>query len=98
MIKQEVIKEISSKTGIVRIDVEDSVEALLKVIKRAMVDGDQVHFNGFGTFYFKVQREKIGQDIRKGVSVVIPERVIPAFKPAKLFVEQVREGSKKFFK
>jgi len=38
----------------------------------------------------KKRAKKIGRHIKKNVAIEIPEHFIPAFKPAKIFVEQVK--------
>ena len=40
----------------------------------------------------KKRAAKIGRNIKKGTAVEIPEHFIPAFKPAKTFVEAVKKG------
>ena len=43
MTKAEIIAEISSKTGIEKIDVQETVEAFFKVVKTSMVGGENVY-------------------------------------------------------
>jgi DNA-binding protein HU-beta len=40
----------------------------------------------------KKRAKKIGRHIKKNVAIEIPEHYIPAFKPAKVFVEQVKDN------
>jgi DNA-binding protein HU-beta len=49
---------------------------------------------GFGSFIIKTRAEKIGRNIKKNTAIVIPAHNIPAFKPAKVFVESVKKGNK----
>ena len=46
----------------------------------------------FGSFVIKKRAKKIGRHIKKNVAIEIPEHYIPSFKPAKIFVEQVKEN------
>ena len=39
----------------------------------------------------KKRAKKIGRHIKQNVAIEIPEHYIPAFKPAKIFVDQVKE-------
>ena len=43
MTKAEIITEISSKTGIEKVDVQETVEAFFKVVKNSMVGGENVY-------------------------------------------------------
>ena len=94
MTKAEIISEISSKTGIEKIDVQEAVEAFFKVVKNSMVNGENVYVRGFGSFITKKRAKKIGRIIKRNGAIVIPEHYIPAFKPAKTFVDAVKKGRK----
>ena len=48
--------------------------------------------SGFGSFVIKKRAQKVGRHIKENKAIVIPEHFIPAFKPAKVFVEQVKEN------
>ncbi len=94
MTKAEIISEISTKTGIEKVDVQETVEAFFKVVKGAMVTGENVYVRGFGSFVVKRRAEKTARNISKNTAIIIPEHFIPSFKPAKTFVEKVRTGNK----
>ena len=94
MTKADIVNEISEKTGIEKIVVQASVEAFMKSIRNAMIEGKNVYLRGFGTFVVKKRAEKIGRNISKNTTVVIPAHYIPAFKPAKTFSERVKKNVK----
>lgn len=94
MTKAEVIAEISDKTGIEKIVVQETVEAFFKVVKNAMVGGENVYVRGFGSFVVKKRAEKTARNISKNTAIIIPEHYVPSFKPAKIFVEKVKAGNK----
>ena len=83
---------ISEKTGVAKVDVLVSLEALFKEIKTTLQSGENVYVRGFGSFIIKKRAKKIGRHIKKGKSIEIPEHFIPSFKPAKIFVEQVKKN------
>jgi len=93
MTKAEVIAEISKKTGVDKLDVQETVEAFFKVVKNAMIRGDNVYVRGFGSFVVKKRAEKTARNISKNTAIVIPEHHIPTFKPAKGFVQKVKQGN-----
>ncbi len=62
----------------------------MDVVKESMAGGENVYLRGFGSFIIKTRKEKTGRNITKNTSVIIPEHKIPAFKPAKVFLEQVK--------
>ena len=94
MTKAEIVNEISEKTGIEKIVVQTTVEAFMKSIRSSMTDGKNVYLRGFGTFLVKKRAEKLGRNISKNTTVIIPEHFIPAFKPAKTFSEKVKRNVK----
>ncbi|WP_255696526.1 HU family DNA-binding protein [Solitalea lacus] len=95
MTKAEVIAEIAQKTGIEKVDVAECVEAFFKVIKNSMIEGENVYVRGFGSFVIKKRAEKTARNISKNTAIIIPEHFIPSFKPAKVFVEKVKNSSAK---
>jgi DNA-binding protein HU-beta len=95
MTKADVIAEIAEKTGIEKVAVQATVEAFMKSVKGALVNGDNVYLRGFGSFIVKKRAEKTGRNISKNTTIIIPAHYIPAFKPAKTFTEKVKKNVKK---
>ena len=50
-----------------------------------------VYLRGFGSFIIKHRAEKAARNITKKQTMTIPAHNIPAFKPAKVFVNAVKE-------
>ncbi|MCC6459935.1 MAG: integration host factor subunit beta [Saprospiraceae bacterium] len=92
MRKADLVNAISEKTGVAKVDVLVSLEALFKEIKTTLQSGENVYIRGFGSFIIKKRAKKIGRHIKKGKAIEIPEHFIPSFKPAKIFVEQVKKN------
>ncbi len=90
MTKAEIVNEISNKTGIGKITVLKTVEALMEVIKDTLVDGENVYLRGFGSFVVKKRAEKTARNISKNTVMIIPAHNIPSFKPAKEFLTKVK--------
>jgi DNA-binding protein HU-beta len=90
MRKSEIVTELMNKTSLEKVTVEGTVEAFMETIKSHMINGEDIFIRGFGTFLLKKRAEKIGRNIRKGTSVNIPAHNIPAFKPCKEFIEEVK--------
>jgi len=90
MRKADLVAAISEKTGIAKVDVLVALESFFKEVKVSLSEGENVYIRGFGSFVVKKRAKKIGRHIKKNVAIEIPEHYIPAFKPAKIFVEQVK--------
>ena len=94
MTKADIVAEIAEKTGVEKIAVQATVEAFMDSVKSSLSNGDNVYLRGFGSFIVKTRAEKTGRNISKNTTIIIPAHNIPAFKPAKTFVEKVKSNVK----
>lgn len=94
MTKAEIVADIANKTGIEKVAVQAVVESFMESVKETMVNGENVYLRGFGSFIIKQRAEKTGRNISKNTTIVIPAHKIPAFKPAKTFVNEVKDNTK----
>jgi len=94
MRKADLVSSISEKTGVPKVDVLVALEMFFKEVKESLGQGENVYVRGFGSFVIKKRAKKIGRHIKKNEAIEIPEHYIPAFKPAKIFVEQVKQSVK----
>ena len=89
--KADLVTAISEKvSGVQKVDVLVTPEAFFKS-KEFPVGGRKCVHRGFGSFIIKKRAQKIGRHIKK-MAIVIPAHYIPSFKPAKTFVDQVKEN------
>ena len=92
MTKADIVSKISEKLGIEKGDVQATVESFMDEVKSSLENGDNVYLRGFGSFIVKKRAEKTGRNISKNTTIKIPAHNIPAFKPAKVFVEGVKSN------
>ena len=90
--KADVIAQISDKTGVDKADVQQTLETFFTVVKDSLADGENLYVRGFGSFINKKRARKVARNISKGESMIIDEHYVPSFKPAKVFVEQVKSS------
>ena len=90
MTKAEIVTEIAAKTGIEKEVVIQVIEGMMETIKTSMINGEEVFLRGFGSFIIKHRAEKTARNISKNTTIVIPAHNIPAFKPAKSFMEKLK--------
>lgn len=91
--KADVIAEISSKTGIDKKDVSETLENFFQVVKDNLANQENIYVRGFGSFINKKRAKKIARNISKNTSITIEEHYVPSFKPAKVFVEQIKTST-----
>ena len=92
MTKADIVARISEKSGMEKGDVQAVVESFMNEVKSSLESGDNVYLRGFGSFIIKTRAEKTGRNISKNTTIKIPAHNIPAFKPAKIFVESVKSN------
>ena len=90
MRKADLVAALSEKTGVPKVDVLVALETFFKEVKGSLSQGENVYIRGFGSFVIKRRAKKIGRHIKRNEAIEIPEHFIPSFKPAKVFVEQVK--------
>lgn len=90
MTKADIVNEISKSTGIDKSSVLETLEKFMEIVKDSLANEEDVFLRGFGSFIVKTRSQKTARNISKGTTIIIPEHKIPAFKPAKVFMEQVK--------
>ena len=94
MTKADIVTKISDRLGVEKIETQAVVEQFMKEIKNALETGENVYLRGFGSFIIKTRAEKKGRNISKNTTISIPTQNIPAFKPAKVFLDSVKSKVK----
>ena len=90
MTKADIVNEISKSTGIDKTTVLETVEKFMGTVKDSLANGQNVYLRGFGSFIVKTRSQKTARNISKSTTIIIPEHNIPAFKPAKVFMDIVK--------
>tara|TARA_B100000989_G_scaffold225704_1_gene172927 strand:- start:198 stop:479 length:282 start_codon:yes stop_codon:yes gene_type:complete len=93
MTKAELVAKIASNLGLEKNEVLATIEDFMEEIKNSLSEGENVYLRGFGSFTVKKRAEKKGRNISKNVTIKIPAHCIPSFKPAKIFVEDVKNNN-----
>ena len=89
MKKIDLIEEISKKSTISRSESKRCVEIILNEISSAIASGERVEVRGFGGFYKRHRKERIGINPKTGENVEIVEKFVPFFRPGKFLKEVV---------
>ena len=90
MTKEEIVKEISLATGIEQDTVARVIGSFMSTVKETMAEGHPVTLRGFGTFTIRTRAERMGRNISKGESVLIPAHKVVKFIPSKDFRDIVK--------
>lgn len=91
MTKADIVNEIAKTTGLEKAHILSVVEEFTTVVKGSLIAGEPVYLRGFGSFIIKHRAQKAARNITRKTTMTIPAHDIPAFKPAKTFVNAVKE-------
>lgn len=83
MNRGEFVAAISEQSGLTKADADRAVEALFKVVKKALKSGDSISLVGFGTFVVRKRAACSGRNPRTGATIKIKASKVPAFKAGK---------------
>ncbi|UKK47361.1 integration host factor subunit beta [Prevotella sp. E9-3] len=90
MTKAEIVNNIAEQTGLNKKEVAITVEAFMEEIRNSLADNkENVYLRGFGSFIVKHRAQKTARNISKNTTLVIEAHDLPAFKPAKSFIERM---------
>ena len=90
MTKADIVSNIAKQTGAEKVLVQEIVEAFMENVKGSLIENEPVYLRGFGSFIIKQRAQKVARNISKGTTLTIPAHNIPAFKPAKVFMNEVK--------
>ncbi|MDR1005194.1 MAG: integration host factor subunit beta [Prevotellaceae bacterium] len=91
MTKADIVNQIAKSTGIEKENVLATIEAFMTSIKDSLARDENVYLRGFGSFIVKKRAQKTARNISRNTTIIIPEHNIPAFKPAKTFMTEVKK-------
>jgi len=93
MTKAEIINQIATTTGLQKRDVSVVVESFMETIKSSLLENrENVYLRGFGSFVIKHRASKTARNIQKNTTITVEAHDLPSFKPAKSFVDQMKEA------
>ena len=89
MNKTELIGAIADNAELSKADAGRALEALIKVVKKALKSGDTVAIVGFGTFSVRKRAARQGRNPQTGDTIKIKASKNPAFKAGKALKDAV---------
>lgn len=89
MNKSELVDAVASETGAPKTKTAEMLDAMIKVITKALKKGDQVAITGFGTFKVSMRAARDGVNPATKAKIKIPARKAPKFTAGKTLKENV---------
>lgn len=87
MNKNELIEQLSDKTGFTKVDTQKFLNAYVDVVSKSLKKGNEVQLIGFGTFKVTKRKARVGRNPQTGKELKIPAKKVPAFRPGKALKE-----------
>ena len=92
--RQDISEALYKHVGLSKYESAQMLETVLEHISNALIDGKIVKLSSFGTFIPRQKRERIGRNLKTGVSATIDARRVISFKASKLMKERINKSEK----
>ena len=92
MNKIDLIEVLSKQSKISRSESKFCVEVILEELTLAIASGEGVEVRGFGSFYKRHRKGRIGINPKTGEKTEITEKFVSFYRPGKFLKEAVNKG------
>ena len=92
MKKTDLIEAISKQSKVSRSESKLYVEVIIEELTLAIASGKRVEVRGFGSFYKRHRKGRIGINPKTGEKAEVSPKFVPFFKPGKFLKEAVNKG------
>ena len=92
MKKTDLIEAISKQSKISRLESKLCIEVILKELTSSITSGEGVEVRGFGCFYKRHRKRRIGFNPKTGENTEVAAKFVPFFKPGKFLKDAVNKG------
>jgi integration host factor subunit beta len=90
MTRSDLVARLAERFGqLTQRDAEFAVKTILDAMSEALAKGHRIEIRGFGSFSINRRPPRMGRNPRSGEQVLIPEKLVPHFKPGKALREGV---------
>jgi integration host factor subunit alpha len=91
-IKEDIVRNVTTKIKIDRNLAKNLVELILKNIKDTLASGNRVLISGFGDFKVIHKKPRIGRNPKSLVTYEISERKVVVFSPSKVLGNEMNKN------
>ena len=92
MKKTDLIEAVSKQSKISRLESKFCVETILEELTLAIASGEGVEVRGFGGFYKRYRKRRIGFNPKTGEKTEVAAKFVPFFKPGRFLKDAVNKG------
>ena len=92
MTRSDIINNVSSNTGLSKVETEAVLEGIINSICESLKKGERVDLRGFGSFLIKERKAREARNPSTNEIVKLNHRYIPSFKVSKILKETVNNA------
>ncbi len=93
MVRSELVQKLCNlHPGILRKDIEKSLEIIFFEVVAALCSGKNVEIRGFGTYKIVNRKARIGRNPKNSEPVQIPEKKVVKWKISKAFFNRLNKN------
>ena len=92
MTKADIVNEVSSATGLTKVEAQAALEGVIQSIIVSLQNGKRVDIRGFGSFNVKQRKAREARNPATNEVVSLKERYVPIFKASKLLKKNVNQS------
>lgn len=96
--KAKIIEKISTETNINKKDIRGVVGIFFQKITETLEKGEEVKLSGFGNFYLRDKKERLGRNPKTKEECLIPPRRIVKCKLGQKLQKEMLDNTKKIDK
>ncbi len=84
MTKADIVEKVYDKIGFSKKEASELVEMVFKELKQSLCVGDKVKISGFGNFFVRDKKSRIGRNPQTGDQITISARRVLTFRPSQV--------------
>ncbi len=92
MTKADIIRKVSSMTGLTKVEIEAVFNSIIVNITDSLKRGERIDIRGFGSFLVKQRPARDARNPATREIVKLQERFVPVFKISKILKEDVNKS------
>ena len=93
MNKNDLIQQLSDRSGMAKHDAAKAVDGVFELITESLVKGEEVRLTGFGVFVVATRAGGKGRNPQTGEEIVIKPSKQPRFRPGKQLKDSVNTSA-----
>ncbi len=91
LVKADIVDKVREATGLTVEESKRSVEGLIALLKRGLVEDKSVLISSFGKFEARLKKPRLGRNPKTGEKMTLSERMVATFKLSRKLRAQLNE-------